>query len=298
MQFLNNGGHVAWVVRVGGEHEARDGLAAFDGLDPAPNLVCLPGWVEEEILGAAVSYCDLRRAFLVADPPGADLRAAMDLAGRLAEGGSSNAAVCFPRFSVADPVNGGRPRWCPPSGSVAGVIARTDMERGVFASPADAVVTGALGLEVEVTDQEAGRLDEAGVTAIRSIPLRGIRVWGGRTVSSPSGEWKYVSVRRLALYLEESLDRGLQWAVFEPNDEPLWIQVRQSVARFQATRWRSGGLQGSTEQEAFFVRCGRGVMTKNDLDNGRLVALVGFAPLKPAEFLLLRITVQTSASTT
>jgi uncharacterized protein len=296
MQYFLNGGHMAWVVRVGGQREARDGLAALDGLDPGVNLVCLPGWVDEEILREAVSYCDLKRAFLVADPPGADLEAVVGLAATLAAGGSANAAVYFPHVSVADPLNGGRPAPRPPSGSVAGLIARTDIERGVFASSSDAQVIGVLGLEVEVTDEEAALLDEAGVNAIRSIPNRGIRVWGSRTLAAASSEWKYVSVRRLALFLEESLDRGLQWAVSEPNGEPLWTQVRQSVTGFLSDVWRAGGLQGSTSGEAFFVRCGTDVMTQHDLDNGRLVALVGFAPVKPAEFLLLRITVQTSGS--
>jgi phage tail sheath protein FI len=297
-QFFDNGGRRAWVVRADGPRQARDALAAFDAVDPAVNLVCLPGWVDEEILGAALTYCDERRAFLVVDPPDSDMRASMDLVARLGESGSANAAVYFPAIVMADPANGGRPRSCPPSGTVAGIIARTDMEQGVFVAPADVAVVGVTGLEVTVAEADAALLNEAGVNTIRSFPGRGIRVWGSRTVASPSSEWRYVPVRRLALFVEESLDRGLQWAVFEPNDEPLWIQVRQSVEGFLSGVWRSGGLQGSTEPQAFFVRCDRSLMTQDDLDKGRLIVLVGFAPVKPAEFVIIRITVQTNASGT
>src|SRR6266542_3665592 len=136
MQFFTNGGRRAWVVRVGGRHEVGDGLAAFDGLDPVVNLLCLPGWTEDEVLQEAMAFCDIRRAFLVADPPGSDMAAAAELATRLGESGSANAAVYFPPVSVGDPMTGGRPRSCAPSGSVAGVIARTDVEQGVFHPPA------------------------------------------------------------------------------------------------------------------------------------------------------------------
>jgi len=300
MQFFTNGGQRAWVVRVGGRHEVGDGLAALDGLDPAVNLVCLPGWSEDEVLEEAVAYCDLRRAFLVADPPGSDMAAATELAARLAASGSANAAVYFPPVSVGDPLNGGRPRSSAPSGSVAGVIARTDIERGVFHPPAgvEARLVGVTGLEVQLTEDDARSLAESGVNAIRSFPQGGIVVWGGRTVASGSSEWKYVNIRRLALYLEHSLSDGLQWAVFEPNDVALWMQVRQSVSGFLSGVWHGGGLQGQTSDEAFFVRCDRGVMTQNDIDNGRLVCLIGVAPVRPAEFVLFRIGIQTGATPT
>ncbi len=264
------------------------------------NLLCLPGWTEDEVLQEAMAFCDIRRAFLVADPPGIDVAAAADLAARLGGTGSANAALYFPPISVGDPLYGGRPRSCPPSGSVAGVIARTDVERGVFHPPAglEARLVGVIGLEVELTEDEARSLNESGVNAIRSFPLAGIVVWGGRTVASGSSEWKYVNIRRLMLYLERSLSDGLAWAVFEPNDVPLWMQVRQSVSGFLSGVWRGGGLQGRTADEAFFVRCDRGVMTQNDIDNGRLVCLIGVAPVRPAEFVLFRIGIQTGATPT
>ena len=291
--FFDNGGRVAWVVRAKSQHHAPDPLAALDSTD-ALNLLCLPGWAEDEVLAAALAYCDRRRTFLVADPPSTDPRSATGVAERLRDTGSTNAAVYFPSVTVVDPVSGG-PRSCAPSGAVAGLIARTDVDRGVWHAPAGvgARLVGVTGVDAQVSEQDAESLAAAGVNTIRSVSNVGVVVWGSRTVA-PDGDWKYVSVRRTALFIEESLSRGLQWAVFEPNDEPLWVQVRQSVAGFLMGLWRSGGLQGQTADEAFFVKCNRDVMTQNDLDNGRLVALVGFAAVKAAEFLLLRIVVQAS----
>lgn len=294
MQFFNNGGQRAWVVRVSDRDGVREGLAALGSLDPVVNLVCLPGWVEEEVVADAVAHCDLHRAFLIADPPGSDLEAAITHAAMVGQSRSANAAVYFPPVVVADPTNGGAPRSCAPSGTVAGILARTDTERGVFASPGDAAVVGVTRLEVDLTEADATRLNEAGVSSLRSFPTRGIRVWGSRTVASSSSEWRYVPVRRVALFIEESLYRGLQWAVFEPNDQPMWIQVQQSVRNFMSDLWRSGGLRGSVEQEAYFVKRSRIAMRGDDLDKGRLDVLVGFAPVKPSEFVILRVTIQTS----
>src|SRR2546428_4070523 len=262
--FFENGGGDAWVVRVGDEREIPRALAACD--DVEFNLLCLPGFVEAETLQSALEYCDGRRAFLLADPRGSDPMAAQDLATRLRETGSPNAAVYFPPLTVADPLGGGAPRSSPPSGAVAGLIARTDAERGVWAAPAGAEVrlVGVLGPEGAVDDTPAESLAGAGVHSIRSIPGSGTVVWGARTVSSRD-EWKYVPVRRLVLFIEESLARGLQWAVFEPSSEPLWTMLCVSVRAFLTALWQSGALQGTTAEEAFVVRCGRDMMTRADI---------------------------------
>jgi uncharacterized protein len=289
MSFFANGGRDAWVVRVDKSGTAADSIDAFDTVDPL-NLLCLPGVADEQGLMTAVSYCDRRKAFLVADSPTDEVRQAVELAERMRATRSPNAAVYFPRVEVSDPLAAGSRRSCAPSGSVAGVMARTDHERGVWVTPAgvEAKLLDVVGVDVAVPDHEAESLAAAGVNPIRSIGGAGVVVWGGRTIAQ-DGEWKYVSVRRLALFLEESLSRGLQWAVNKPNGPPLWIQVRQSAANFLSDLWRKGALQGATWAEAFLVECDRSTMTQNDIDEGRLVALIGIAPTRPAEFVLFQI---------
>ncbi len=181
----------------------------------------------------------------------------------------------------------------PPSGHVAGIYAKTDVERGVHKAPANVVISGANGLEFVVTKGEHDILNPRGVNVIRSFPGRGIRVWGARTSSSNS-LWKYINVRRLFLFLRESIDEGTQWVVFEPNDERLWARIRQTITQFLTTVWRDGALMGLTAEEAFFVKCDRTTMTQDDIDNGRLICIIGVAPVKPAEFVIFRITQFTS----
>lgn len=198
-------------------------------------------------------------------------------------------------------------RWelVPPVGHVAGVYARTDAERGVHKTPANEVVRGimikdrgsAKPLERTYTKGHQDVLNPKGINVIRDFRPqgRGIRIWGGRTMSS-DGQWKYVSVRRLFIFVEASLDKGTQWVVFEPNDQPTWTRVVASITSFLTRVWKSGALMGSTEQDAFFVRCDRTTMTQDDIDNGRLVCLIGIAPVKPAEFVILRITQKTATA--
>lgn len=293
-QFFENGGVDAWVVRVADDREVTTALVAFDAVDSI-GLLCVPGCVDRGTLQAALAYCDRRRSLLLVDPPAGDAQAALDLAATLRATGSSNAAVYFPPLMVADPLAGGAPRSSPPGGAVAGVIARTDTDRGVWKAPAglEALVQGILGLEVPIDDPAAQSLAEAGVNAIRSIPGSGPVLWAARTISSDD-LWKYVPVRRLTLFIEESLCRGLQWAVFEPNGEPLWLLLRASVTTFLTGLWRSGAFQGTATDEAIAVRCGRDVMSDADLAEGRVILLVGFAPLKPMDFVLLRVVLQLS----
>jgi phage tail sheath protein FI len=176
----------------------------------------------------------------------------------------------------------------PPSGFVCGIYARNDVDRGVHKAPANEVVRSALRFEIDVNFGQQELLNPIGVNCLRLLSGRGYRVWGARLISSDP-EWKYVSDRRYMNYLEASIDRGTQWAVFEPNGERLWANVRQTISDFLYNEWTNGRLLGATQEEAFFVRCDRSTMTQNDLDNGRLVCLIGVAIIKPAEFVIFRI---------
>ena len=200
---------------------------------------------------------------------------------------SKYAAFYYPWVKVVDPVTRGL-KLVPPGGHIVGIYARSDTTRGVHKAPANEVVRGIAGLERQVTKGEQDILNPRRVNCIRSFPGRGIRVWGARTASSDP-EWKYINVRRLFLYLEESIKEATQWVVFEPNDQRLWDRVKQSVTTFLTRVWRDGALMGKSPEEAFFVKCDETTMTQNDIDNGRLIVLIGVAPVKPAEFVIFRI---------
>lgn len=200
----------------------------------------------------------------------------------------SRLALYYPWVITSDP-NGVLPEVAtPPSGFIAGVFAFTDVGRGVHKAPANEVVLGALRFETPINSFQQELLNPEGINCLRALPGRGFRIWGARTLSSDP-EWKYVNVRRYFLYLERSIERSTQWVVFEPNGEHLWDNVRQTVESFLFNEWRNGRLLGSSPKEAYFVRCDRTTMTQNDLDEGRLVCLVGVAPLRPAEFVIFRI---------
>jgi phage tail sheath protein FI len=200
---------------------------------------------------------------------------------------SKYAALYYPWVTVFDPVTR-RPLNLPPSGFVAGIYARNDTERAVYKAPANEVVRGAIGFETLINTAQQEVLNPEGINAFRFFEGRGNRLWGARTISSDP-EWKYVNIRRYFAYLERSIDKGTQWAVFEPNGEALWANVRATIRDFLINEWASGALLGDKPEKAFFVRCDRSTMTQNDLDNGRLVCLIGVAPLKPAEFVIFRI---------
>ncbi len=197
------------------------------------------------------------------------------------------AAFYFPWIKVFDPRTN-RDFLVPPSGHVAGIYAKTDVERGVHKAPANEVVQGATALQFKITKGEQDMLNPRGVNCLRAFPGRGIRVWGART-SSTNTLWKYINVRRLFLYVEESIEEGTQWMVFEPNDEKLWARVRATITQFLTRVWRDGALMGTKAEEAFFVKCDRTTMTQDDIDNGRLICVIGIAPVKPAEFVIFRI---------
>lgn len=242
--------------------------------------------VSTDIAKAIVAHCEkLRFRFAVIDSgkgqdPGS-------LNPRNAVNDSSYAGFYYPWLITADPRTGAR-KLVPPGGHVLGVYARSDTERGVFKAPANEIVRGALDLEQEINDEVQDVLNPKGVNAIRSFPGRGIRVWGARTISS-NALWKYVSVRRLFIFLERSIYEGTQWVVFEPNDDRLWARVTDTVRLFLRGQWRLGALFGRTEQEAFFITCDRTTMTQDDILNGRLICEIGIAPVRPAEFVVFRI---------
>jgi len=208
---------------------------------------------------------------------------------------SSYAALYYPWIRILDPVTRQEINL-PPSGFVAGIYARSDINRGVYKAPANEVVTLALGFEKMINSSQQAVLNPEGINCFRYFVDRGFRLWGARTASSDP-EWKYVNLRRYFAYLEHSLDKGTQWAVFEPNGEALWANVRRTVEDFLLNEWQSGALLGDKPEKAYFVRCDRTTMTQNDLDNGRLVCLVGVAPLRPAEFVIFRIGQWTGSST-
>ncbi len=272
--FFANGGRLALTVRVTDPSAALANLAEHDW----QLLVVVPGVVD---LVEANALCLQHRAFLVCDATGDGLLPAV--LGR-------NAAAYYPPLARR---RGSRP--CAPA--VAGVMARTDARRGVWKAPAgtEAKLSGVLSHEL--TDGEIGELTHRRVNALRTFPAVGSVVWGARTASEDP-EWKYVPVRRLVLFVERSIEQGLGWVVFEPNDEPLWAAVRQDVGDFLLDLWHRGALQGSRPDEAYFVRCDRSTtMTQTDVDSGRMVVLVGLAAVKPAEFIIIRIEVRTGAST-
>lgn len=267
----------------------RTGLAAFEMVDEitivcAPDEVTVPGLTSE-----VVNHCELmkdRIAVLQAKRDAGEiqnLRPPLD---------SKYAAFYYPWIEVLDSETE-LPKLVPPGGHVVGVYARSDGERGVHKAPANEVIRGAQKLQFDIIKSEQDILNPRGVNCIRSFTGRGIRVWGARTTSS-NPQWKYVNVRRLFLYVEESIDEGTQWVVFEPNDEKLWGRVRQSISNFLTTVWRNGALMGTTQEEAFYVKCDRSTMTQDDIDNGRLIVEIGIAPVKPAEFVIFRITQKTA----
>ncbi|MCC7362780.1 MAG: phage tail sheath family protein [Dehalococcoidia bacterium] len=288
-----------------GDPVARTGMQALEPVDLV-NILCLPDTMAMSdseaavVIAAAEVYCERRRAFYIADVPQpannprnevAEIKGWLDANATLRH---KNAAIYHPRPRVADPHNGFRPRSVASSGLMAGLYARTDAERGVWKAPAgtDASLRGVQQLEYTLTDAENGTLNPLGINCLRAFPVFGQVAWGARTLvgaDQQASEWKYVPVRRLALFLEESLYRGLKWVVFEPNDEPLWSQIRLNAGSFMNSLFRQGAFQGTTPREAYFVKCDRESTTQDDINRGIVNILVGFAPLKPAEFVIIRL---------
>jgi uncharacterized protein len=274
--------------------EGGDGhLGGVNHLDRVDlwNLLCVPGLTDLGRLGELADFCHKRRAFLIAD--GSETMNEQTVQPISGQSGV-NAALYYPWVKVADPLLEGRARAFPPSGLVAGIYARTDTTRGVWKAPAgiDASLGAVRNLTNPLTDAESGMLNKKGVNALRTFPIYGPVVWGARTCRGNDeigSEWKYVPVRRTALFIEETLRRSLKWVVFEPNDEPLWGQIRLNVGAFMHDQFRKGAFQGATPRDAYFVKCDQETTTQNDRNLGIVNIVVGFAPLKPAEFVVIKL---------
>jgi len=292
-------GSAPGATQIIGDPVAKTGMYALQNVDLF-NLLCIPRTTQLPdsdalaTLSQAMSFCEQRRAFLIVDPnPAKDQTSIGDWVGTKLQA-SSNAAVFFPRILVADPLQNFRTRPMPASGALAGIFARTDAQRGVWKAPAgiDATIQGAQGLSVTLTDGENGTLNPLGINCLRTFPVYGSVAWGSRTLfgsDARADQYKYIPVRRLALYLEESLYRGTQWVVFEPNDEPLWAQIRLNITSFMQNLFRQGAFQGSTPTNAYFVKCDSETTTSTDQNLGVVNIVVGFAPLKPAEFVVIQL---------
>jgi phage tail sheath protein FI len=279
---------------------AKKGLWALEKADLF-NLLCIPPYAPGVEVAPGdwndpAKYCRDRRAVLLVDPPQEwdDTNAVVTNYGSLVSSNRENAALYFPWICAPNPLKESRLEPFAPSGAVAGVIARIDATRGVWKAPAgqEATLAGVQELEVTMTDKENGVINPLGVNALRTFRVAGRVVWGARTLAGAdqlASQWKYLPVRRLALYIEESLYRGTQWVVFEPNDEPLWSQIRLNLGAFMHDLFRQGAFQGTTPREAYFVKCDRETTTQSDIDRGIVNIIVGFAPLKPAEFVVIKI---------
>jgi uncharacterized protein len=298
-QLMPNGAHF--------ETALTDSTSGYVVLDQVPifNLLCVPGENSASIIASLQQYCATNRAFLIVDCSFADIVGSgssglshtgpADHSGNALTGTfASNSAFYFPWVQAPDPMAGFRPTYFPPCGFVAGVYASTDASRGVWKAPAGitANVNGALGLHTILTDLQNGSLNQLGVNCLRQFPVYGNVVWGARTIvgaDAVGSEWKYIPIRRLALFLESSLYQGTQWAVFEPNDEPLWSQVRLSIGSFMQQLFLKGAFAGTTPQQAYFVKCDAENNPEATTSQGILNISVGFAPLYPAEFVVIQI---------
>ncbi|MFI0806406.1 phage tail sheath family protein [Streptomyces echinatus] len=283
-----------------------EGLAIAEDVSivAIPDLITVcrreDGTVDEELYLAAqrklVDWCELKRSMMaiVDSPPGLNAQQALAWRERLAVDSPFGAAY-YPHVVVANPkarpgaTNGERFLTIPPSGHVAGVWARTDGARGVWKAPANEVIRGIARLETEVTTGEQDALNPKQVNCLRSFGANGLRIWGARTLASQDQSWRYVNVRRLFIYIEETIRRGTQWVVFEPNDSDLWGRVNRTIGAFLHNLWMRGALVGATPEQAFFVLCDETNNPQSSIDEGKLIVDVGIAPVKPAEYVVFRI---------
>ncbi|MHC4313202.1 MAG: phage tail sheath family protein [Planctomycetota bacterium] len=287
-----------------GNQASKTGIYALEDVDIF-NILCIPSTMKlgdteaAQVSAKAIEYCEDRRAFYILDVPHIDktrdevdeIKTWLDENATLRH---KNAALYFPRPFIADPLNQFRLRPIGPSGTIAGLYARIDGERGVWKAPAgtEASLRGVQKLEYYLTDMENGTLNPLAINCLRNFDIYGNLSWGARTLDGAdqqASEWKYIPVRRLALFLEESLFRGTKWVVFEPNDEPLWAQIRLNIGAFMHRLFRQGAFQGTTPQEAYLVKCDGETTTQADINLGIVNIVVGFAPLKPAEFVIIKI---------
>jgi phage tail sheath protein FI len=292
----------------GGE-EGKQGMYALEQLFARGglfNILCIPPYkgqdtqdVDVSLISEAAAYCEKRRAMLIVDPPSTWSSKSEAIKGFTDPNDqvgtrSKNAVLFFPRLVQPNPLHDNQMEVFASCGAVAGIFARTDTQRGVWKAPAglDATLVGVPQLSVLLTDDQNGELNQQGINCLRFFPSAGRVVWGARTLRGAdqlADEWKYIPVRRTALYIEESLYRGLKWVVFEPNDEPLWAQIRLNAGAFMHNLFRQGAFQGTTPRDAYFVKCDKETTSQNDINLGIVNVVVGFAPLKPAEFVIIKL---------
>jgi phage tail sheath protein FI len=277
----------------------RTGVQALEDIEEI-SICMAPNMWSNSVQSSLIIHCEtLEDRFAIVDPQSGltlqqirDVRETFD---------TKYAAIYYPWLTLRDPRNTDpaveRLVDVAPSGHLAGIYARVDIERGVHKAPANEVVRGITRFAEDITTREQAMLNPRGINALRFFPKRGNRVWGARTLSS-DGSWKYINVRRLFILVEESIDEGTQWVVFEPNSEATWARVRQAISNFLTSVWRSGALEGNKPDEAFFVKCDRTSMSQDDIDNGRLICVIGIAPVKPAEFVIFRIQQKTREART
>ena len=299
--FFQNGGKRVYINRVAAtdgmisdetiigkdsaEPNQRTGLWAFKGVDEI-KILAIPNGTNQKIQNAMIKHCEnLKNCFAVLDPKKC---ATLDeIRNQRSLYNSAYAALYYPWIKIRHP-DTEEILSIPPSGHICGIYARTDLQRGVHKAPANEVIEGVLGPEQQIPKAQQDMLNPFGVNCLQEFSGRGFRVWGARTTSNDS-LWKYINLRRLFLYLEESIEKGTQWVVFEPNNQKLWAKVNQTISQFLTSVWKDGALMGTTQEQAFFVKCDRNTMTQDDIDNGRLIMLIGVAPVKPAEFVVFRI---------
>ncbi len=314
--FFNNGGSRCYVLNVGkgnpiaGDERRREGISALETVDEA-RIIAAPGYTDISSYETLISHCEkMKNRFAILDAPfQVDNLDALKKVGTVKAtviGDDENekkalsadalrpretdcAALYFPWITARDPLSNGMIVKTPVSGHLAGIYARTDATRGVHKAPANEQIRGALDLCYKVTREEQGGLNAAGINCIRFFPDAGIRVWGARTLAAESSEWRYISVRRLFNMIEESIERGTSWIVFESNDPRTWKSIERDIRAFLTLVWRDGALKGNTPEQAFFVKCDEETNPPEVIDAGRLITEIGIAPVKPAEFIIFRI---------
>jgi phage tail sheath protein FI len=286
--FFRNGGTRCYAVKVSDESELAKALESFEGIDEIA-IVAAPGLTTTTGLTAVKDHCKkLGDRFAILDSPDAVDLSSASLVSTLKPFNSDYAALYLPWIQVFDPASNSQ-IYVPPSGHIAGIYARVDTQRGVYKAPANETVMGAVGLKYNISKANQDGLNPAGINCIRSLNGN-IRVWGARTLGGDdNGEFKYINVRRLFNYIRESIDEGTQWAVFEPNSPDLWAKIRRNLTAFLMTVWRTGALFGTAPEQAFFVKCDEETNPPEVRDAGQVVTIIGVAVVKPAEFVIFRI---------
>lgn len=281
--FFENGGQRCFVAQIEAGDSLESALTALDA-EKISILCCPDEALKPNAAATMAAHCERRKDRMCILQ---SVQAVAPVATHQPPVHSSYAAYYYPWITVRS-LDGASSVTIPPCGHIAGIYAQTDIARGVWVAPANVALSGVTALSQDLNAAESDELNSRGIDLLRNFPGQGLRVWGARTTSQDA-DWKYVNIRRFLIFLEKSIQEGTQWAVFEPNGPALWATVHSVIENFLLNVWQQGALQGSTRQDAFFVKCDLTTMTQNDLDNGRLVCIVGIAAVKPAEFIILQI---------